>query len=79
MLTKSQPNGDLGGRRSPTDQATPEGGGSKVTVDPQGNPVSIRTGIMPEPWNNIKIVVAPIKNGVLHCKITNFLESFEAK
>jgi hypothetical protein len=36
MKTASNPIGDPGGRR-----ATPEGGGTKVTSDPQGNPVSI--------------------------------------
>jgi hypothetical protein len=41
-MTKLKPNGDLGGKGNLINQATPEGGGSKVTVDPQGNPVSIR-------------------------------------
>jgi hypothetical protein len=41
MMTKTNPTGDLGDRSNPTNQATPEGRGSKVTVDPQGNPVSI--------------------------------------
>jgi hypothetical protein len=41
MMIKSKPNGDLGGKGNLTNKATPEGGGSKVTIDPQGNPVSI--------------------------------------
>jgi hypothetical protein len=41
MMIKSKPNGDLGGKGNLTNKATPAGGGSKVTVDPQGNPVSI--------------------------------------
>jgi hypothetical protein len=42
MMNKSKPNGDLGDKGNLVNQATPEGGGSKVTVDPQGNPVSIK-------------------------------------
>jgi hypothetical protein len=41
MMTKTNPTGDLGSRSNPTNQATLEGGGSNVTVEPQGNPVSI--------------------------------------
>jgi hypothetical protein len=38
---KTNPIGDPGGKSNPTHRATPEGGGSKVTSVPQGNPVSI--------------------------------------
>jgi hypothetical protein len=41
-MMKIKPTGDLGGRSNPINQATQEGGGSKVTNDPQGNPVSIK-------------------------------------
>jgi hypothetical protein len=37
----TKPIGDLSGWSNPTSKATPEGGTSKVTEDPQGNPVSI--------------------------------------
>jgi hypothetical protein len=53
MMTKTNPTGDLGGRSNPTDQATPEGGGSKVTNDPQGNPVSIRN-VPTNQWAGMK-------------------------
>jgi hypothetical protein len=38
MMTKLKPNGDLGGKGNLINQATPEGGGSKVTVDPHQAP-----------------------------------------
>jgi hypothetical protein len=41
-MTSCNPTGDSGGRSNPTNRATPEGGGSKVTSDSQRNPVSIR-------------------------------------
>ena len=41
MMIKSKPDGDLGGKGNLANQATPKGGGSKATDDPQGNPVSI--------------------------------------
>jgi hypothetical protein len=45
MMIKRKPNGDLSDKGNLIkNQATLEGGGSKVTVvDPQGNPVSIKT------------------------------------
>jgi hypothetical protein len=43
MMTVTNPTADPEGRirSNPTNRATLEGGGSKVTSDPQGNPVSI--------------------------------------
>jgi hypothetical protein len=41
MTKADQPTGDLKGRSNSTTRATPEGGGSIVRVDPQGNQFSI--------------------------------------
>jgi hypothetical protein len=49
-MIKSKPDGDLGGKENLADQATPKGGGSKATDDPQGNPVSISAKERPNCW-----------------------------
>jgi hypothetical protein len=59
MTTANNPTGDSGGRSNPTNRATPEGGGSKATSDPQGNPVSISN---PEVSKGTEIVTKLIAN-----------------